>query len=83
MCATGTASQDGTEDPARMSPGERVTEVAAIIAQGVLRLHMRAAAAPEDSAESCHRTHDSGCEPSPHVSVVSTGREAEKGDRDT
>jgi len=70
-------------DPAEMSPDERLAEVAAILAQGVLRAHGRAAAAPEESAESCQKPLDSGRARAPYVSAVSTGREAEKGGRDT
>ena len=70
-------------DPARMSPDERLAEAAGILAQGVLRLHGRAAAAPEESAELPQKPLDSRRGTSPHVSAVSTGREAEKGGRDT
>jgi len=51
-----------------MSPDERLAEVGAILARGVLRLHRRAAGAQEESAESREKALDSGFETSPHVS---------------
>ena len=63
-----TSSQRTLDDPARMSPDERLSEVAAILARGVLRLRWRAAAAPEDSTESCRKSLASGRKTSPDVS---------------
>ncbi len=44
-------------DPANMSPQERLAEVAAILAEGLLRLHRRAAISapkiPSDSDQNC------------------------------
>ena len=71
-----------TVDPGRMSPEERLAEVAAILARGVLRLHTRAATGGEKSVDSGQKTLDSGRETSSHVSAVSTRRQAEKGGRD-
>jgi hypothetical protein len=41
------------DDPAELTPDERLAEVAGIFAAGILRLHVRAALSP-DSAEHPH-----------------------------
>jgi hypothetical protein len=54
-------------DPAKISPHERLAELGAMLAQGVLRLHRRPAPAPGEHAESRQKPLDSGREASPHV----------------
>ena len=68
------------DDPAAMAPAERLAEVSAILARGILRLHRRAALPAEDSPDSGRNKLDSGSETSPHMSAVNAQEVPEKGD---
>jgi len=68
-------------DPAQMTPDERLAELAAILARGVLRLRTQAGINPKESVESGQKPLDSGCRRSPHVSTaVNALRDLEKGE---
>jgi len=59
-----------TIDPGRMTPEDRLAEIASILARGLLRLHTREALPAEKLSDSGRNELDSGRETSPHVSVV-------------
>ena len=67
-------------DPSKMTPEERMAEVAAILARGVLRLNTRSATGGEKPAESGRKPLDSGGKMSPGVSVVNAQGLSGKGD---
>jgi len=67
-------------DPGRMTPEERLAEVASILARGILRLHMRGALPAEKLSDSGRNKLDSGRETSPDVSVVNAQDLSQKGD---
>ncbi len=56
---SGTRTRDATRDPAQMTPSERLDEIAAILARGVLRLRQ---ACPDPSAESTGKALSPGPE---------------------
>ena len=58
------------DDPVALAPAERLAEVSAILARGILRLRSRAALPAGDSRDSSRNELDSGHETSPHVSAV-------------
>lgn len=56
-----------TADPAKMTPEERLTEVAAILAHGILRLLTRRGGAPGSAGR--RRDRRWSCSPSSSVSL--------------
>ncbi len=66
------------EDPAAMAPAERLAEVSAILARGILRLHSRAALPAENSHDSAQSKLDSGPETGPHANAVNDGGDPDR-----